>query len=92
VAASPSSTTLPRQRAFRTVGKRRQIERLARSGWPSSSCSNSRSRYATVLCSSFSPSPLASQVSSLASTMKVERPGAYWYPWVRQSPAGDGLK
>ena len=92
-AASPSSTTFPEcQRAFRTVGNRRQMERLARRRWPWSSSSKSCSRYATVPRSSISSRPLALQVSSLASTMKVERPGAYWYACVRQSPSGEGLK
>jgi hypothetical protein len=43
------------------------------------------------------PSPpvvlqIAGLPGSLASTMKVERPGAYSYAWVRQSPTGEGLK
>ena len=44
-AASPSSTTLSQcQRAFRTVGKRRQMDRLASRRCPCSSSAKSRSR------------------------------------------------
>ncbi len=74
-AASPSSTTLPKcQRSQVTVGKRRQIERLASSGWPESQGANSRSQVATVSASPASSKPARRQVSSWHSTIQVERP------------------
>jgi hypothetical protein len=78
-AASPSSTTLPScQRRQRTVGKARQIERLASSRWPPSSSAKSRSQNATVSASEARSSPAARHVASVASTMKVESPRSYW--------------
>ena len=66
------------QRSFRIVGKLRQMERFETRRCPSSSSRKSRSQKAIVSASPARSIPAERQVSSRASTMKVEKPGSYW--------------
>jgi len=73
--ASPISTMLSfTQRALRTVGKLRQIDRLVMSLWPCNSSANTRSMNSALSCSLMRSRPARSQVWGVVSSTQVEAP------------------
>ena len=77
--ASPTSTALPfTQVLLVMVGKLRHSERLAISGWPSSSSANTRSITGSISVSPSLSKPKLRQVCSSVSITQVERSGSYW--------------
>ena len=60
------------------VGKLRHMERLAISGWPSSSSANTRSSTGSISASPILSKAKFFQVCSSVSITQVERPASYW--------------
>ncbi len=74
--SSAAGATSALQRSQATVGKVRQIERLATRGWPARKSPKTSSQNATVRASPASTRPAARQVASAHSTIQVAMPSS----------------